>query len=125
MTAPLAPDAGRSRADGRAPRPSPEPGPEEPAGTAPARPDDRFADLLRRLRTSIDQGLGAGEIRDDVALDLRNVLADVRREVDPDDPREVRDGVARLREKVATRTREGAITRHRADELLLILDGSP
>ncbi|GLZ09276.1 hypothetical protein Acsp03_67420 [Actinomadura sp. NBRC 104412] len=111
-------------ADGE-PRPSLRPEHPRPTRTVPRVPDGRFADLLRRFETSIRQGLSVGAIRPDVARDLGNVLADLRRDVDPDDPREVRHGVARLEEKVRTRTREGAITRHRADELLQILDSAP
>jgi len=106
-------------------RPSPRPEHRGPTRTVPRVPDGRFADLLRRLETSVHQGLSVGEIRPDVARDLGNVIADLRRGVDPDDLREVRYGVARLEGKVRTRTREGAITRHRAAELLLILDSAP
>jgi serine/threonine-protein kinase len=120
MTASPAPDAWRHGSNGLDLRPTSDPAPQRP----PVDSAGRFADLLRRLRTSVAQGLSAGEIRGDVGRDLENVISDVRREVDPDDPGEVRDGVARLKEKVATRTREGAITRHRADELFLILDGA-
>jgi serine/threonine-protein kinase len=76
--------------------------------------------MLGRLRTSVERGVDAGEIRGDVGVDLRNLIASAR-EVDPDDSARVRERTGALKAKVETRVREGGIARRRGDDLLRIL----
>jgi len=78
----------------------------------------RVRDVLVKFRFAIRQGFEAGEIRGDVARDLDNVAVHAL----DDDDGSLRRDVAGLREKVQTRWREGAITRHRAAEFMVILD---
>jgi hypothetical protein len=96
------------------PEPTPTGTPEPPRGTG-------IHEALLKLRHSVYEGVEAGDVRDDVGLDLRNVINGMldqgRR------PRERRrEDVAYLQNKIATRTREGGISGGRAEELHLILD---
>ncbi|WP_141578323.1 hypothetical protein [Actinomadura sp. WMMA1423] len=112
--------------------PSDPPPPYTPPTTSPGKPPARSTpppgrgvdDALLRLRRAVDEGVAAGEVRDDVGLDLGNVIEGIldRRGRSLD---RVRADVAGLRHKIATRTREGAIAGGRAEELRLILDGAP
>ncbi|WP_396449735.1 hypothetical protein [Actinomadura sp.] len=93
--------------------------PEPPETSAP--PGSRIHDALLRLRSSVYQGVAAGDVRDDVGLDLTNVIEGMLdRQWSPLDRR--RADVAYLQHKIATRTREGAISSGRAEKLHLILD---
>ncbi|KAB2352544.1 hypothetical protein [Actinomadura rudentiformis] len=82
----------------------------------------RFRDMLGKFRFAVDQGLAAHQIRDDVGVDLHNLIRGAFDDSGSGDPDLFRHHVAKLREKVGTRKREGAITPHRAAELKLILD---
>lgn len=65
--------------------------------------------VANRLDGLIGAGLDGGEIRADVGLDLRNELRNLTAAVGSG-PADLTGPVARLREKVATRVREGGIT---------------
>ncbi|GAA4290793.1 hypothetical protein GCM10023178_63650 [Actinomadura luteofluorescens] len=67
----------------------------------------------------MDEGVAAGDVRDDVGLDLGNVIERML-----DHGQRSRTDVASLRHKIATRAREGAITGGRAEQLRVILDGA-
>lgn len=82
----------------------------------------RFREMLGKLRFAVDQGVDARQIRDDVGLDLHNLIRGAFADSGSGDPDLIRHHLAKLREKVSTRKREGAITPHRAAELQLILD---
>ncbi|WP_165978602.1 hypothetical protein [Actinomadura darangshiensis] len=110
-----------------APEPSspPEPSAPEPSSEPPRAETSEplttsIHDALLRLRYSVDEGVAAGDVRDDVGLDLGNViermLGQGRRPLE-----RRREDVAYLQQKIATRTREGAITDGRAEELRGIL----
>ncbi|WFE62106.1 serine/threonine-protein kinase [Micromonospora sp. WMMD714] len=64
------------------------------------------ADRMRRL---VDDGVRTGEIREDVGIDLRNVLANLTRAAAAGSPDVPAQAVA-LREKVTRRVDEGGIT---------------
>ncbi|MGB2569762.1 serine/threonine-protein kinase [Micromonospora citrea] len=68
-----------------------------------------LTEAAERLRTLIDDGVRSGDIRSDVGVDLRNVLANLTREA-ADGRADLAEPVARLREKVTRRVQEGAIT---------------
>ena len=79
---------------------------------APARPPRTRApsiEAANRVDGLIGAGLGAGEIRDDVGLDLRNELRNLTVAVSSGRD-ELAPPVARLREKVAVRLGEGGIS---------------
>ncbi|MEV4008754.1 hypothetical protein [Actinomadura sp. NPDC049753] len=100
--------------------PSPPPGPdaaEPPPPQAPPKPS--VAEILVRLRRAVDAGVAAGDVREDVGLDLGNVIERML-----DHGQRGRADVAALRYKIATRAREGAITVGRAEQLRVILDGA-
>ncbi|MCP9950337.1 MULTISPECIES: hypothetical protein [Actinomadura] len=107
--------------------PAPEPPPPEPepepttAEPEPSKPEDppgtNVHDALLRLRHAVHEGVAAGDVRDDVGLDLTNVINGML-----DGGRQGRRDVAFLQHKIATRTREGGIAGGRARELHLILD---
>lgn len=98
--------------------------PSEPPSGGPPRervpPGLLIDEALVRLRASVDQGVAAGDVRDDVGLDLANVIdAMLERRHSPLDRR--RADVAALRRKISTRAREGAIAGGRAARLHGIL----
>ncbi|WP_338740005.1 hypothetical protein [Actinomadura luteofluorescens] len=105
---------------------SPEPPRPPPVSTAPEPPppqapptEPSVEDVLVRLRHAVDEGVAAGDVRDDVGLDLGNVIERML-----DHGQRSRTDVASLRHKIATRAREGAITGGRAEQLRVILDGA-
>ncbi|MFG2085233.1 MULTISPECIES: hypothetical protein [unclassified Spirillospora] len=101
--------------------PSPaDPDPEDsPAQTR--EPGSRIHEALLRLRFSVDEAVEEGDVRDDVGIDLANVIERILdRPWSP--PERRRADVAYLHHKIDTRTREGGISGHRADEFHLILD---
>jgi eukaryotic-like serine/threonine-protein kinase len=63
--------------------------------------------------SAVEAGQEAGEIRDDVAVDLINLL----RQLDATPPQDVNRRVAELRRKISDRVGEGGLTRTYADEL--------
>jgi hypothetical protein len=110
------------------PPPSPAPEPEAPSEEpkppkTSASPESRIHDALLRLRSSVYQGVTAGDVRDDVGLDLTNVIEGMLdRQWSPLARR--RADVAYLQHKISTRTREGAITGGRSEQLHRILDNA-
>ncbi|MEU5994491.1 hypothetical protein ABZ806_36425 [Spirillospora sp. NPDC047418] len=118
------PPASTAEPDPPATAPATEPLTRSPTGRrpgTPAPPETRIRDALLRLRSSVYQGVTDGDVRDDVGLDLTNVIEGMlRRQWSPLDRR--RADVAYLQRKISTRTREGGISGGRAEELHLILD---
>ncbi|WP_149261009.1 hypothetical protein [Actinomadura sp. K4S16] len=104
------------------PPPAEPPPPTTPPETAPPR-GMSVDGALMRLRRAVDEGVAAGEVRDDVGVDLGNVIEGIldRRARSLD---RLRADVAGLRHKIATRTREGTITGGRAEQFRLILDNA-
>ena len=100
--------------------PSP-PNPSQPARTVAPAPPPRtqtttIGEAMSRLEFVIDEGQKSGEIRKDTAIDLRNLIRELSR-----NGRE--DQVTHLREKVAARRSEGAISPVYADQLDSALSG--
>src|SRR5690606_27282184 len=93
-----------------------------PASSAPAPPPAESAEVtLRTVYQVIEDGRAVGDIREDVALDLHQLIDNLERELDQG----VRDlpSVARiLRDKVADRAAEGAMSPETADQLRAALD---
>ncbi|MEV0153161.1 protein kinase [Micromonospora sp. NPDC050686] len=87
-----------------------------PSTVAPLPGPEHLVEVAARVEGLIGDGVSTGAIRDDVGLDLRNELRNLTTAVgdgraDPAFP------VARLREKVTVRLREGAITPEYARQL--------
>ncbi|TDD35165.1 hypothetical protein E1287_14720 [Actinomadura sp. KC06] len=84
-------------------------------------PETRLHDALVRLHLSVNEGVEAGDVRGDAGLDL---TAAIERMLDRpwSPPEHRRADISHLHQRIAVRTREGAIAGHRADELHLILD---
>ncbi|MFS2294293.1 MAG: hypothetical protein FWJ90_16635 [Actinomadura sp.] len=103
-----------------APADTPESSPEATPTEMPERPGPRLYEALLRLRFAVDDGVEDGDVRDDVGLDLANVIERIL-----DRPRSSREGrrddVAYLHHKIATRAREGAIDDDRAEQFHWIL----
>lgn len=117
---PSSPPTGQSYTPPSTPPAAP-PRTEPPPDRVP--PGLRIDEALVRLRASVDQGVAAGDVRDDVGLDLANVIDDMLdRRHSPLDHR--RADVAALQRKIATRAREGAIAGGRAARLDRILAGA-
>ncbi len=102
----------------RPPKPSPtRTSTPPPTTTKPPAPVSR-AQVLQRLRTSVNQGVAVGDIRSDVGVDLNNVITNMQNAIDSPD---FHQQVLALRDKIATRLREGALTQSRANTLDSIL----
>ncbi|WFE52013.1 serine/threonine-protein kinase [Micromonospora sp. WMMD1155] len=92
------------------------PSPTTPStGVPPSRPGS-LVEAASRVEGLITAGVGAGEIRDDVGLDLRNELRNLTAAVSSGRD-ELAPPVARLREKVAVRLGEGGISSGYASQL--------
>jgi eukaryotic-like serine/threonine-protein kinase len=78
--------------------------------------DGPFAlSALRDLQSTVDGGLTAGDLRQDVALDFANQIQNLRNIVATgQDPRPAAEG---MRQKVADRVREGSLTADRGRHL--------
>jgi serine/threonine-protein kinase len=96
--------------------------PPAPAGTPPATsppptvsptPKLVFADAVSRMQSAVEDGAADGEIRDDVALDLLNLI----RPLALTDGRDVATQVALLRLKITQRLGEGGLQPARAEVL--------
>ncbi|GIJ78211.1 serine/threonine-protein kinase [Micromonospora phaseoli] len=91
---------------------SPSASPQPPAATAVPSPPgtgDTLIEAANRLEAVIGAGLADGGIRDDVGVDLRNELRNLTQAVAGGEG-ELGPGVARLREKVATRLSEDGLS---------------
>nr|WP_240742119.1 serine/threonine-protein kinase [Micromonospora zingiberis] len=100
-----------------APTPTSPAAPPSPSRTpSPPAPRDTLVEAANRLEDVIGSGLADGGIREDVGLDLRNELRNLTRAVSLGEG-ELGPGVARLREKVATRLREEGLSPAYAQQL--------
>ncbi|GAA4090941.1 hypothetical protein [Actinomadura miaoliensis] len=117
----------RLPATGSAPATTPVPDPPStgkapPPAPPPNRRTPGRGDVLRILRTSVENGVRAHEIRSDVGLDLTNLIDAAIREAREGERRLVNVRIDQLRAKVVTRTREDTITGGRAQRLHRLLD---
>ncbi|GAB3815363.1 hypothetical protein GCM10027605_62530 [Micromonospora zhanjiangensis] len=106
---------------------APVPGPVEPAQSGPTSPaaptgqaeptGQTVQAALNRLDRLVDEGVSTGVIRDDVGLDLRNVIHNLRTDLTRGEPVDLGARTATLREKIATRTGEGGIGNEYATRL--------
>ncbi|MBM7082751.1 serine/threonine-protein kinase [Micromonospora humidisoli] len=87
------------------------PAPSRPPATTPdgGQGGGGLTEAADRLRRLIDDGVRTGEVREDVGLDLRNVLANLTRSAAAGSS-DVPAQVTALREKVTRRVDEGGIT---------------
>ncbi|WP_433551378.1 protein kinase domain-containing protein [Micromonospora zamorensis] len=90
-------------------QPSASPPSTKPSTGSPTSNPGTLVEAANRVDGLISAGLGAGEIRDDVGLDLRNELRNLTAAVSSGRD-ELAPPVARLREKVAVRLGEGGIS---------------
>ncbi|MEV4658490.1 serine/threonine-protein kinase [Micromonospora sp. NPDC049301] len=97
-------------------RPAPTPSARPSAGSPTSAPGT-LVEAANRVDGLIGAGLTAGEIRADVGLDLRNELRNLTAAAGSGNRNELAPPVARLREKVAVRLGEGAISPEYADRL--------
>jgi serine/threonine-protein kinase len=91
--------------------------PPAPSGTI-APPADGLSETVDSVISAVRAGQVSGHIRDDVAVDLINLL----RQLDGAPPADLGRRVAELRQKIRDRVNEGALTRIYADELRNRLD---
>ncbi|MEU6036372.1 protein kinase [Actinomadura sp. NPDC047616] len=101
----------------------------EPTDAAPSRPtatrravDTSTLGVLGRLQPLVDGGRASGRIRSDVAVDLTNLINNLRGELATGRAVDVDARVAELRRKIDTRLRERALTADAAAELTGVLD---
>ncbi|WP_420117936.1 protein kinase domain-containing protein [Micromonospora sp.] len=87
------------------------PAPSRPPATTPdgGQGGGGLTEAADRMRRLIDDGVRTGEVREDVGLDLRNVLANLTRSA-AEGRSDVPAQVTALREKVTRRIDEGGIT---------------
>jgi serine/threonine-protein kinase len=98
------------------PSPSPSPSRSSPVGQGSR------IDVVQQLIDEVDAGRGTGAIRPDVALDLDNVLRDLRRRLATGAPVDMAGQVAAIRDKIAVRLSEGGLDYPTAGRLLSTLD---
>jgi serine/threonine-protein kinase len=92
-----------------------------PSGSPPVGHGTRI-DVVQQLIDEVDAGRGTGEIRPDVALDLDNVLRDLRRRLATGAPVDMAGQVAAIRDKISVRLSEGGLDYPTASRLLSTLD---
>ncbi|MFI0452050.1 protein kinase [Actinomadura sp. 6N118] len=99
------------------------PSPEESAITI--RPETtgstRALDVLGRLKPMVDREFTLGKIRSDVAVDLGNVITNLRNELLQGRQVDLGDRLTQLQEKIATRLREQGLAPDTADRLTRVL----
>lgn len=103
--------------------------PPRPTRTATPRPSEPTEQppqispeqALNQVRQSVVEGVSAGEIRRDVGLDLDNVLNNLMRDLAGGKEVDLSERVGKIRNKIATRFREGGITQNRANTLISLL----
>jgi serine/threonine-protein kinase len=117
----------------RAPVPTrtsaPSQAPPRPTRTAtprPPRPTEQPTQIspeqaLNQVRQSVVEGVNAGEIRRDVGQDLDNVVSNLLRDLAGGQAADLARRVGEIRNKIATRFREGGITQNRANTLISLL----
>lgn len=79
--------------------------------------DSAVSGLVDEVFSAVESGLAGGDVRDDVAVDLGNLLGNLEREAADGSRRELIDEVDDLALKVQTRVREGGISPERAAEI--------
>lgn len=87
----------------------------------PTRSVPTVRQAINALRDVVDDGIADGEIRRDAGIDLQQVINNVSLGV-ADNSVDLRSEVASLREKVAARSREGAVSKRYAGRLNRALD---
>ncbi|HEY8482928.1 MAG TPA: protein kinase [Spirillospora sp.] len=87
---------------------------------APAR-TTAVTEALGRLRPIVHRGYSSGQIRPDVAIDLNNVITNLENELTSDQDVDVEQRIGLLRDKIATREREQALSPDLAAELTGVL----
>lgn len=99
------------------------PSPDEPAITIRPEVTDgtRALDVLGRLKPIVDREFTLGKIRSDVAVDLGNVITNLRNELLQGRQVDLGERLAQLQEKIATRLREQGLTQDTADRLTRVL----
>ena len=85
----------------------------DPTIESTAEPALGLTEAVDSVISVVEAGQEAGEIRDDVAVDLINLL----RQLDTTPAQDVNRRVAELRRKISDRVGEGGLTRTYADEL--------
>jgi hypothetical protein len=69
------------------------------------------------VQRSVDEGIAAGEIREDVAHDLDNLIGELHERLADGRLGSARERVEKLRRKIEERIQEGAIAPARAEDL--------
>ncbi|WP_192809470.1 protein kinase [Actinomadura rudentiformis] len=78
-------------------------------------------DVLGRLKPMVDREFTLGKIRSDVAVDLGNVITNLRNELLQGRQVDLPERLTQLREKIATRLREQGLAQDTADRLTRVL----
>ncbi|GAA2401498.1 hypothetical protein GCM10010191_05980 [Actinomadura vinacea] len=108
-----APGQGRSAAPLPPPTPAPAPTDAAPTGaqpqTGPPAPAPSVIETLGRLQPIVDSGQASGAIRSDVAVDLNNLITNLRNDLASGRTADTQLKLVQLREKIATRLRERAL----------------
>ncbi|MFG2007137.1 hypothetical protein ACGFNU_49110 [Spirillospora sp. NPDC048911] len=78
-------------------------------------------DMLDRLRPAVDRAFTQGEVRSDVAVDLGNVINNLRNDLLLGRQVDLAERLSQLQEKIVTRLREQALTPATADRLTRVL----
>ncbi|MBO2450912.1 protein kinase [Actinomadura barringtoniae] len=78
-------------------------------------------ELLAQLRPIVERGFTLGKVRSDVAVDLDNVINNLRNDLITGRPTDVAERLAQLQEKIATRLREQGLTQDVAARLTDVL----
>jgi len=76
---------------------------------------------LNRLRQAVDRSDLAGKIRQDVALDLRNVISNLENDLTSGHPVDLRQRLTDIERKIGTRLREGGLDTKTAANLNQII----
>jgi serine/threonine protein kinase len=121
-----APALHTGRQSSAGPRPAEAPQPATTMVRAPVmaagRPaQTRPAYALQRLRQAVDTGVGLGEIRHGVGIELDGVVTGLRNELLTGRPVNLEQRVAELRATIAKRLGEGGVSQDQADLLMAIL----
>ncbi|MEU5884149.1 hypothetical protein [Spirillospora sp. NPDC047279] len=82
-------------------------------------------DMLGRLRPIVERAFVRGEIRSDVAVDLGNVINDLRNDLLLGQQVDIGRRLAQLHEKITTRLREQGLSRDTAERLTRVLSTVP
>ncbi len=91
-------------------------------GTTAARPTVNPLSVVDQLISNVQAGADAGEIRADVALDLENVLHQLRTRIIQGERIDYPTTASGLRTKIALRINEAAITESRGMQLITLIN---